>query len=793
MPEAESASLAASARADTILGIHRPATSVHARFVRMETWLRYAVPAVLATFLISMAAVAMMHIQGQRDEAVRSAVSDVEAFAHLTAAGLADAGNSTETEIGSRLRALLPASLLHAGRKILVVAPDDQIVAAHPAGTETLGTLTAYLGESQPLSILGERAGAVTLILANGEPAIAAVRTLRAGRVAVIQPLSHVTAAWSSRAKTQATLLTSAAIVIIGVGFAYGLQTRRAHASDRICEQVKKRLDTALGRGRCGLWDWDIPRGRIYWSDSMYALLGYTREREFLSFGDINALVHPDDGDLYSLARHLAASQSTVDHEFRVRGANGAWVWLRTRAEIVPDSADGGRHLVGIAVDVTEQRQLAESNATADMRLRDAVEAISEAFVLWDTSNKLVLCNSKFRDLHALSPEDATPGRRYHEIMGRGALPPVRRELRDIESACATARTFEAELTDGRWLQISERRTKDGGYVSVGTDITNLKLNQEQLVTSERELMATVRDLKRSRRTLELQTQQLADLAERYLDQKAQAETANQAKSEFLANMSHELRTPLNAIIGFAELMASEVYGKLGSPRYADYCRDIRSSGDYLLSVIDDILNMSRIEAQRVTLAVREVSVAEAVEGAMGLVTEVAHAKSLSLDVCVRPNLTVLADERALQQILVNLVQNAVKFTPSNGRVIVQAKPAGEAVNIFITDTGIGIPKAALSKLGLPFQQVETNLTRSYKGSGLGLAIARSMTELHGGTLRIRSQEGIGTVVLVRMPAPTAARLRDLAFQASQETVASLRDAAGASPRFDERANAIRA
>jgi two-component system cell cycle sensor histidine kinase PleC len=257
--------------------------------------------------------------------------------------------------------------------------------------------------------------------------------------------------------------------------------------------------------------------------------------------------------------------------------------------------------------------------------------------------------------------------------------------------------------------------------------------------------------------------------------------------------MSHELRTPLNAIIGFAELMASEVYGKLGSPRYADYCRDIRSSGDYLLSVIDDILNMSRIEAHRVTLAVREVSVGDAVEGAMNLVREVANAKSLSLDICVRPNLAVLADERALQQILVNIVQNAVKFTPSNGRVIVQAKPAGDAVNIFVTDTGIGIPKAALPKLGLPFQQVETNLTRSYKGSGLGLAIARSMTELHGGTLRIRSQEGIGTIVLVRMPAPTPARLQHLAFQASQETVASLREAAGASPRFDERASAIRA
>lgn len=787
MLEADSASL--SARADTILGIHRPQTAAHARFVKVETWLRYAVPAIIATFLVCLAAVASLHLRAQREEVIRTAATDVEAFTHLAAAALTDletSGSGAGGQIAARLARLLPAHLLHPGRRILVVAPNEAILAAHPPLPVGNQTLTDQIGEIQALSTLGERAGVMTLTLANGETALAAVGALPQGRgqITVLQPLPQVTAAWNDRMRNQSILLVAAGIVIVGTGMAYMLQTRRAHAVDKVCEQIKQRLDTALGRGRCGLWDWDIPRGRIYWSDSMYALLGYRREREFLSFGDINALVHPDDGDLYSLARHLAASQSTVDHEFRVRSASGAWVWLRTRAEVVPDQTDGGRHLVGIAVDITEQRQLAESNATADMRLRDAVEAISEAFVLWDTGNRLVLCNSKFRHLHALSPDDATPGRRYHEIMGRGVLPPVRRELREIEVSSATARTFEAELTDGRWLQISERRTKDGGYVSVGTDITNLKRQQEQLVVSQRELIETVRDLKRSRRTLELQTQQLADLAERYLDQKAQAESANQAKSEFLANMSHELRTPLNAIMGFAELMESEVYGSLGSPRYTEYCRDIRSSGDYLLSVIDDILNMSRIEAHRVRLSRCDISVASAVDAAVTLMAEPARAKSLAVTVDVVGDLRVLADERVLRQILSNLLQNAVKFTPSgDGHILVKARPAGDAVHIFVEDSGIGIPKAALRRLGSPFQQVETNLTRTHKGSGLGLAIARSMAELHGGSLRIRSEEGLGTIILVRLPAPTPERLRDLVSELSHETVESLRDAAGAKRR----------
>ncbi|SFG90218.1 PAS domain-containing sensor histidine kinase [Methylobacterium gossipiicola] len=773
MLEADSASL--SARADTILGIHRPQTPTHIRFVRAETWLRVALPALLTAFLVCLATVEGLHLSTQRQESIRHAATDIEAMARLVAAAIGQ-GAATQGELKDRLAGLLPHSGIMDRRQILVLDADSTIVASTPPLSGERMNL-GEIGDLQALVILRERAGVMAITLADGSPALAALRSLPGaqGQVVVLQSLAAVTAAWTAQTRNHVILLSAAALVIIGTGIAYVLQTRRAYAVDRVCEQIKQRLDTALGRGRCGLWDWDIPRGRIYWSDSMYALLGYRREREFLSFGDVNALVHPDDGDLYSLARHLAASQSTVDHEFRIRSASGVWLWMRMRAEIVTDTVMGGRHLVGIALDVTEQRTLAELNATADMRLRDAVEAISEAFVLWDTSNRLVLCNSKFRDLHALGPDVAVPGRRYAEIMGRGVLPSIRREMRELEHAGATARTFEAELTDGRWLQISERRTKDGGYVSVGTDITSLKRHQEQLVASERELIATVRDLKRSRRTLELQTQQLADLAERYLDQKAQAETANQAKSEFLANMSHELRTPLNAIMGFAELMQTGVYGALGSPRYTEYCQDIRTSGHYLLSVIDDILNMSRIESHRVKLVRREIALPAAIEAALKLVAEPARAKAQTIQVDLVAGLSLMVDERALHQILLNLLQNAVKFTPEgDGRIIVKARPSGDSVNIFIEDSGIGIPKAALRRLGTPFQQVETNLTRTYQGSGLGLAIARSMAELHGGSLRLRSQEGLGTIVLVRLPAPTPERLRDAAIEASQTAIAAL-------------------
>ena len=244
--------------------------------------------------------------------------------------------------------------------------------------------------------------------------------------------------------------------------------------------------------------------------------------------------MHPDDIQLYELATQLADAKtpprSTACSACATRAAIGSGC---ARAASWCASADEpGPHLIGIAVDITEQKRLAEGTATADMRLRDAIETISEAFVLWDADNRLVLCNSKFQSLHDLPDEASQPGTPYEDISAAGSKPIVRSNCPARGRAVPGARTFEAQLEDGRWLQISERRTKDGGYVSVGTDITALKLHEEKLIESEKRLMATVADLRQSQQTLERQTEQLADLAEKYAEEKDRAEEANQAKSE---------------------------------------------------------------------------------------------------------------------------------------------------------------------------------------------------------------------------------------------------------------------
>ncbi len=748
-------------RANTILGITRSlASPTYRALEKLGPSLRYAVPAFLGLFLAALTLSAYLQLRASRETAMADAIRNVDIIASLSAAKFGDKTIADRTVAAALLAELsngLPQGALADGRFLLLTDLAGTALAAHPAPRHSLpGSLRELIGDGEPLILFSDRAGVMNVKLTNGEAALATVRSLAAsgGQIAVVQPLGPLFSQWQTRALAEASIVLAALLVLAGVGGAYYMQTNLAHAADHICEKVSQRIDSALNRGRCGLWDWDVASGRIFWSSSMYEMLGYERRNEFLSFGEVNDMIHPDDENFFALADDLATGRlSTVDREFRIRTSAGHWIWLQARAELVKDSDDGAPHLVGIAVDITEQRGLAEQSATADARLRDAIDAVSEAFVLWDANNALVISNSKFQQLHGISASDLKQGMGYAEVMALGNSPEIRNQFPRSEQRDVGSRTFEARLNDGRWLQVSERRTKDGGYVSVGTDITALKRHEERLLESERRNIASISDLKQSRQTLATQAEQLADLAERYLEQKAQAESANRAKSEFLANMSHELRTPLNAIIGFAEVMESGILGPLGNDKYSEYCHDIRTSGEFLLTVINDILDMSRIEAGRHSLDKQNVQVNDVVSKALKLVNEQIRSRNLALTVDVAPeDISVPADPRALQQILVNLLQNATKFTSDNGCITVRTRPSRNAVNIYVEDNGIGIPQSALHKLGRPFEQVENEMSKTYKGSGLGLAIARSLVELHGGTLRIRSREGTGTVVLVHLP-----------------------------------------
>jgi len=240
----------------------------------------------------------------------------------------------------------------------------------------------------------------------------------------------------------------------------------------------------------------------------------------------------------------------------------------------------------------------------------------------------------------------------------------------------------------------------------------------------------------------------------------ARAESANKAKSRFLANMSHELRTPLNAVIGFTDMMRQRTFGPLGNERYEEYATLIYDSGQLLLDLISDMLDMAKIEAGKLELNLESVDFKGTIEDCVRMLRDRAENSGLELTVSLPKDTSfAMADKRAVKQVMLNLLTNAIKFTPAGGHVGVSVRNGDGQVTITVRDTGIGIPAADLERLGSPFEQVTADPMLAKSGSGLGLALVRALMEKHGGTLAIDSEEGIGTEVRVSFPVQAKSRV----------------------------------
>ena len=555
-----------------------------------------------------------------------------------------------------------------------------------------------------------------------------------------------------------AWLLTAPIVLGLMVLALMLLQRWKQARVSREWAETEHRFRVAVEAARCGVWEWNLATDQVIVSDYMATLLGLPTGGS-VAAAEVLGRVHPRYRDSVQHTLRQAATFGTFDISFPVGGPDGKPRWIDARGQARGERGEHGfTSILGVALDITEARRAKAHAQAAESRLRDGIESVSDAFVLFDRHGRLILSNTAFQDAFAFDEGVVRRGASKDELNRIAGL------SIKLEHPAAGGRvgTREVELNDGRWLQLSERFTSDGGTVVTAADITVIKRQEADRQRAADALRAMIDKLESSQEKLSL-------LARKYEIAMTRAEAANQAKSEFLANMSHELRTPLNAINGFSEIMAGEMFGPLGDARYKGYASDILKSGQHLLSLINDVLDMAKIEAGKMTLYYEEVSLKEVCEDAARLMRGKALDARLSLTVQAGPLPDVEADHRGLRQVMLNLISNAVKFTPEGGAIVVSVTQHGDdRVKVAVTDTGIGIAAEDLGRLAKPFEQIEGQHSKTTQGTGLGLALTKSLIELHHGVMTIDSEPGRGTTVSFDLPIrrPAAAKADQAQAQA---------------------------
>lgn len=498
----------------------------------------------------------------------------------------------------------------------------------------------------------------------------------------------------------------------------------------------------------------------------------------------------------------------------------------------------------------------------AEARLRDAIETISEGFLMFDAEDRLVLCNSRFRELYAVASDLFVPGAKFEDIVRagvqRGQYPEASGRVEDwiaerMKQHRELQEPIERQLPDGRWVKITETRTSDGSTVGVRTDITDLKARERQLRDSEerlrqvvdslqegfvlydaedrvvmwnekwREIHNEVEDIVREGATFEeiarasvarklypeafgreeefiadriarhrnpgepiirqmhdgrwyiireartvqggifaidIDISDLKHAEEEASEARYQAEKAAKAKSEFLASMSHELRTPLSAVIGFSELIKKHAELNVSADRIPEYIDAIHSSGQYLLNLINDLLDFSKFEAGKLELYEEEIDLGELIGDLTEQIAQEVASARLRL---LLPNLSTLpvarVDETRIRQVILNLLSNAIKFTPEGGEVELSvSRCKNGCLAIAVRDTGIGMTGGELEEIGEPFRQFGSPYARKKGGTGLGVSLAKALAEIHGGTLKYESELGAGTTATLILPADRVVR-----------------------------------
>jgi PAS domain S-box-containing protein len=487
----------------------------------------------------------------------------------------------------------------------------------------------------------------------------------------------------------------------------------------------RKRAQREVLESRLRFQDFAESSSDCFWEmDETLAQVEISNPSELNWSSQLAALLAVSDGTPSPLRRYLTSHQK-FRSRVEVPQSDGRMLHISVSGKPVFDLDGRFRGYRGTARDMTAEITAREAAQRAQRRLIEAMDAAPSAIALLDGDLNLVSGNSALR---MLAPVGAIhlapmPGRPFAEFLAKAGVMEGRSPNEFLRDVAASGQMREIVLGES-WYLVAARALSEGGMVLSFSDVTVLKNRESELAEA-----------------------------------KSAAESASRTKSQFLATMSHELRTPLNAILGFSEVIRDGVFGhdQKAWRQYADYADSIHASGKHLLSLISTILDLSKIEAGSYALDVESLDLCEIADSAVAIITPVAAKANVALRWDTPGERVLLSvDERAIRQVMLNLLSNGVKFTPTGGSVTLAVQALDEAVEFSVNDTGIGIATEHVEAAFELFRQVDSNIARRHEGTGLGLAISKRLVDLHGGTITITSEVGDGTCVRVRLPSRPA-------------------------------------
>ncbi len=390
-----------------------------------------------------------------------------------------------------------------------------------------------------------------------------------------------------------------------------------------------------------------------------------------------------------------------------------------------PDGVVRGSWLRRTIVSVLERLLARLTGRDAASSYAELIETLPFGVACWASDARLIASNARFAE--RLRVDSLPTGAAYHDVVKTLAQGGYMQSVReDWEN-----RLLELHREDGSTLLIEERPLAGSGFVTLVMDVTESRRTNQ--------LLTTVREEQRL-------------LARRYHEEKLRAEAASRSKTTFLAHLSHDIRTPLNHIIGFADMLRQQPFGPLGNPKYLSYVDAVKSSGERLLGFFGSILELAELEGGRRELRQDRFTADELLLSVFRRFTGQAQAAGATFGLGGPCNVVISADRFALERMISNLVENAIRFTPRGGKITLAAYAAADGVVLEVTDTGIGMSLERLATLSQPFVFGDAALTRDREGAGLGIAIARAIAELSGGHLAIDSRQGLGTTVAISLP-----------------------------------------